>query len=101
MTGLAVVPSVDELDGVGRDAVVTMGGLRRADPEATPSAAAVKLRSGAPAGTAERLGIGPGKLPTGRDRQPGPHPLHPLLAGVVGALAVLTVVHVMATSVHH
>jgi hypothetical protein len=54
----AVVPPAKELDGVGQDAIVTMGGLRRTDPQATPSVATVTLRSGAPEGTAERLGIG-------------------------------------------
>jgi len=101
VTGLAVVPSVDELDGVGQDAVVTMGGLRRADPEATTSAAAVSLRSGAPAGTPERLGLGPGNRPAVIANLARIRSIPFLLAGLVGALAVLTVVHVMATSVHH
>lgn len=101
VTGLAVVPSVEELDGVGEDAVVTMGGLRRADPSATPSAAAVRLRPGAPAGTAERLGLGPSNPPSVILNLARIRAIPFLLAGVVGALAVLTVVHVMATSVHH
>jgi hypothetical protein len=49
VTGLAVVPGVEGLDGVGQDAVVTMGGLARLGPEVQPSAAAILLRKGAPA----------------------------------------------------
>jgi len=102
VTGLAVVPGVEGLDGVGQDAVVTIGGLKRLDPAAHPSAAAVDLRRGAPEGTAERLGLG------GANSRPAVivnlariRSIPFLLALLVGALAVLTVVHVMATSVHN
>lgn len=102
VTGLVVVPPVEGVDGVGQGAVVTMAGLERADPEATPSAAGVKLRPGAPAGTAERLGLGPGTLhPIVIANVARIRSIPFLLAGVVGVLAVLTVAHVMATSVHH
>lgn len=102
VTGLAVIPPIDGLDGVGQDAVVTMGGLRRVDPEAQPNAAAFDLRRGAAPGTAERLGSGGAGsdsaviLNLARIRS-----VPFLLAGLVAALAVLTLVHVMVTSVHH
>ena len=102
VTGLAVIPPVEELAGVGQDAVVTMGGLRRAEPEATASSAAVGLRPGAPKGTAERLGFGEdGSRPAVIVNLARIRAIPFLLAGLLGALAVLTVVHVMITSVHH
>lgn len=102
VTGLAVVPGVEGLDGVGQDAVVTMGGLARLDPAAQPSAAAVALRPGAAAGTAARLGLGGGNsvpiviLNLARLRS-----IPFLLASVLATLAVMTTVHVMVTSVRH
>ena len=101
VTGLAVVPAVEGLEGVGQDAVITMGALRRIDPEATPVAAGLTLREGAPAGTAERLGLGPSSRPVVITNLARVRAIPFLLAGLVGALAVLTVVHVMATSVYH
>jgi predicted lysophospholipase L1 biosynthesis ABC-type transport system permease subunit len=102
VTGLAVVPGVEGLDGVGQDAVVTSGGLHRLDPEATPSAAAVSLRQGAPPGTAARLGLqGGNSVPIVIANLSRIRTIPFLLAMLVGALAVLTVVHVMVTSVHN
>ena len=102
VTGLAVVPGINGLVGMGQDAVVTMGGLRRVDPEAAPSAAAFDLRRGAPPGTAERLGSGgPGSVPGVIVNLARIRSVPFLLAGLVAALAVLTLVHVMVTSVHH
>lgn len=101
VTGLAVVPSIEGLDGVGQDAVVTMGGLARVDPEVQPSAAAVAFRKGAPPGTADRLGLGPFTLPIVILNLARIRSVPFVLASVVGALAVLTVVHVMVTSVRN
>jgi len=105
VTGVAVVPSIDELQGVGQDGLVTVGGLRRADPEATLSGAAVSLRPGAPGDTVLRL-FGTDE---GADLLRPPVILNlarlraipSLLAALVGALGVLSVVHVMVTSVRH
>jgi hypothetical protein len=99
VTGLVVVPPVEGLDGVGQGAVVTMGGLRHVDPEVTPSSAAVTLRNGAPEGTAQRLGLGGSDRPGVITNLARIRFIPYLLAGLVGALAVLTVVHVMITSV--
>ncbi|HVE45617.1 MAG TPA: FtsX-like permease family protein [Acidimicrobiales bacterium] len=101
VTGLAVVPSVEGLDGVGQDGVVTMRALARLDPEIQPSAATVTFREGAPAGTAERLGVGPFSDPVVITNLARIRSIPFVLAGLVGALAVLTVVHVMVTSVRH
>ena len=55
VTGLAVIPSVERGDGIGKGGVVTVGGLHRLDPMAPLNTAGLALRSGAPAGTTERL----------------------------------------------
>lgn len=101
VTGLAVVPGINGLDGIGKDAVATMAGLERLDPAVKPSVAAIALREGAPASTAERLGLGQNSRPTvilnlGRIRST-PY----LLALLVGSSAALGVVHVMVTSIHN
>ena len=101
VTGLAVVPGVNGLDGIGKDAVATMAGLERLDPAVKPSFAAIALREGAPASTAKRLGLGQNSRPTvilnlGRIRST-PY----LLALLVGSSAALGVVHVMVTSIHN
>jgi len=102
VTGLVVVPPVEEIDGVGQGALVTMAGLGRSDPEATASAAGVILRRGAPPGTAQRLGLGEdGGRPTVILNLARIRHVPALLACLVGALAVLTIVHVMLTSIHH
>ena len=102
VTGLAVVPGVEGLDGVGQDAIVTIGGLTRLNPSAVPSAAVVRLRAGAPADTAERLGFAGGNsTPAVITNVARIRSIPFLLALLVGALAVLTVVHVMVTSVHN
>jgi len=101
VTGLAVVPGVEGLDGVGQDAVLTMGGLTRLDPEAQPRAAAITLRKGAGAGAIERLGLGPNSRPIVIVNLARIRTIPFVVAWLVGALAVLTVVHVMVTSVHN
>ena len=101
VTGVAVVPGVEGLDGVGEDAVVTLGGLRRLVPEATPSAAAVDVRPGAVAATASRYGIGPLSPPGVIVNLARVRSVPYLLAAVLGALALMTVVHLMVTSVRN
>lgn len=106
VTGLAVVPGVEGLDGVGQDGVVTMGGLRSVDPEAMPRTAAVSLRPGAPPSTAERLGVlgesgSSGSIPGSITNLARIRSIPFLLAWILGALAMLTVVHVMVTSVRN
>ena len=102
VTGLAVIPAVEGLDGVGQDGVLTLGGLQRLDPAAVPSAAAITLRRGAPPGAAERLGLeGGNSRPVVITNLARIRSIPFLLALLVGGLAVMTVVHVMVTSVHN
>lgn len=101
VTGLAVVPGIEGLDGVGQDSVVTMAGLVRLDPEAKARAAAIDLRHGAPPGTAARLGLGSNSDASVIVNLARLRSLPFLLAALVGALAVLTLVHVMVTSVRN
>jgi ABC-type lipoprotein release transport system permease subunit len=102
VAGLAVIPDIEGLDGVGQDAVVTIGGLRRLDPDARASAAVVKLREGAPAGTADRFGLNSsGERPAVIANLVRIRGVPFLLAWLVAALAVATVAHVMITSVRN
>lgn len=101
VTGLAVVPSVEGLTGVGQDAVVTLGGLARIVPDVEPSVAFIAFREGAPAGTADRLGVGKYSRPAVIINLARIRPIPFILAWLVGALAVMTVVHVMVTSVRN
>jgi ABC-type lipoprotein release transport system permease subunit len=86
---------------VGQDAVVTMDGLRRLDAQAVPVAAGIQLRPGAPAGKAEELGLGQADQPLVIVNLARIRAIPFLLAGLVALLAVLTVVHVMLTSVRN
>ena len=101
VTGLAVIPGIEGMEGVGQDAVVTIGGLRRLSPEAQPNAAGISFREGAPADTAQRYGVGQNSEPGVIVNLARIRAIPFLLALLVGLLAVLTVVHVMVTSVHN
>ena len=101
VTGLAVVPPVNGLDGVGKDAVVTMDGLRRVDGDARPSAAAAAVRPGRTSAAVEELGLGPQSEPYVILNLARVRPVPFLLAAILGTLAVLTLLHVMVTSVRH
>ena len=101
VTGLAVVPAVEGLDGVGEDAVVTMDGLRRVDAEARPSAAAAAVRPGRTSAAIEQLGLGQQSKPYVIGNLARVRAVPFLLAAMLGTLAVLTLVHVMVTSVRH
>jgi hypothetical protein len=101
VTGIVVVPGVEGLDGVGEDALVTLGGLRRLSPEATPSVAAVAVRPGAVVAAIQRYGIGPVDPPAVIITLTRIRSIPYLLAAILGALALMTVVHVMVTSVRN
>lgn len=102
VAGLAVVPSVEGLEGIGQDAVVTIGGLRRLDPAARASAAAIALRRGAPADTMRRLGMtSAGERPAVILNLVRIRAVPFMLAWLVAALAVVTVGHVMITSIRN
>jgi predicted lysophospholipase L1 biosynthesis ABC-type transport system permease subunit len=103
VTGFAVVPGVEGGDGVGEGGVTTFDGLRRLEPAATPSVAAVRGRDGA-SGVAERIrasmGIEVG-LPTppstvlNLDRvRSTPY----IVAGSLTALALLSLGHLLLSA---
>jgi hypothetical protein len=105
VVGLVVVPTLGDIDGVGLGAVATAEGLTRVQPTPDMSVAAMNLRSGVSRdvadGIAASLGDKPGRedpppsiVNVGRVRRiPG------VLAGLLGALAVLTLVHTLITSI--
>ena len=108
VTGLAVVPSIGSNDGIGQDAVVTYGGLQRIDPEVVANTPIFNVRPGAPRGTLERIMIDNGAADTGESSIPSAiqnigrvRAIPYLLAALLSALAVLTVAHVMLTSMNN
>ncbi len=104
VTGLAVIPGIEGGDGMGEGGVVTLEGLRRIEPEAGLSGAAIDLRPGAPADTAERLSEATGRAIGPLDRpstvvnleriRSVPH----LVAVTLGVLALLSLVHQLLVS---
>jgi ABC-type lipoprotein release transport system permease subunit len=105
VTGLAVVPSVGLNDGIGQDGLLTMPGLTQLDPAATANTAVVTLRPGAGPNTAERLSALTGvqasgsSLPSAIVNVARIRSIPFVLAAFLGALALLTVVYVMLSSV--
>jgi ABC-type lipoprotein release transport system permease subunit len=113
VTGLAVVPSIGLNEGIGQDGILTADGLAQLDPTATPTAAAIRFRPDAPVGALERLARATGFAESdllAADAQGGTRPaaivniarvrsIPFVLAALLAALAVLTIGHVMATSV--
>jgi hypothetical protein len=113
VTGLVVVPSIGSNAGVGQDGVVTPDGMARLDATARPAAALLSIRAGAPRRTFDRLARLMGVDPTDFAEEPiGSRPASIInvararaipifLAALFGALAVLTVAHVMLTSIRN
>jgi putative ABC transport system permease protein len=108
VTGLAVVPSIGSNDGVGQDGLVTYGGLLRIDPSVVPNTPIFNVRPDSPPGTAGRIMLEHGAPDTGGSEiAPAIENLGRvraipyLLAALLGALALLTVAHVMVTSIHN
>ena len=105
VTGLVVVPGIGLNDGVGQDAILTMAGLAQLDPAAAANTAVVTLRRGAAADTADRLSTLTGVEASGSSRPSAIinvariRSIPFVLAAFLGVLALLTVVHVMLTSV--
>jgi predicted lysophospholipase L1 biosynthesis ABC-type transport system permease subunit len=113
VVGLAVMPSVAGNDGVGKDALVTLGALETLDPNAAVAYGEATVRSDAPPGTAERIykrlthwDPSQGPIPSVAGSMPGtvlnssrvrstPY----LLVGVLGALGVLIIGFVIPTSI--
>ncbi len=105
VTALLVVPEVSGNDGVGEGAVVKMDALLRLDPSVDGGTAGVNLRPGAPADAVDRLTSVTG-MEAGMVDRPAPieslvnvRSIPFLFAAVLGGLAVLSVTHIMITSV--
>lgn len=108
VTGLAVVPSIGSNEGIGQDGLVTYGGLQKIDPSVVANTPIFNVRPGSPPGTAGRIMIDNGAADTGEESVPGAianlgrvRAIPYLLAALLGALAVLTVAHVMLTSMNN
>jgi predicted lysophospholipase L1 biosynthesis ABC-type transport system permease subunit len=103
VTGIAVVPGLGANDGIGEGGIVTMGGLTRLDDTAQVTSTAVKLRVSRTeffrslpeyADTPEEPDYVPSAIVNVSHIRSIPF----VLAGVLAALALLTVVHGMVTS---
>jgi putative ABC transport system permease protein len=105
VVGLAVVPGLAGYEGVGQGGVVTAGGLLRVEPAPDSSLAAITVRDGAPSDTRARLGALLGQTPGLQDPPAAITTLArvrripAILAVLLGALALLTLVHALLVSV--
>lgn len=104
VTGVALVPPVGGVDGVGNGGLVTKAGFVAIDPSATPNTGAIRIAAGAGPGAAKRIGALLGARVGGIDPPPAIVNLDRvrtipfLLAGAVAALAVLSLGHVMVVA---
>jgi ABC-type lipoprotein release transport system permease subunit len=106
ITGLAVLPGVEGGDGVGEGGLVTFDGIHRLDPSAAPTAAAIRLGSGAsPDAAAERLSantgmaVGPGfDRPSVIVNVARARAIPYLVAAVAGSLVLLNLAHHLVLS---
>jgi hypothetical protein len=106
IVGTAVVPTVAGNDGVGKGGILTPAGLARLQSEPDASLAAIDLAPDASVAAArrdieKRTGYTPGPedppgaiINLGRVRH-----IPAVLAGLLGALALLTTVHALITSI--
>jgi ABC-type lipoprotein release transport system permease subunit len=106
VVGTAVVPTVAGNDGVGNGGIVTSAGLSRLQSEPDAALAAIELAPDASVGAARRdiarrTGYTPGLedrpaaiINLGRVRH-----IPAILAGLLAALALLTTVHALITSI--
>ena len=106
VTGTAVVPGFGANDGIGEGGVVTMDGLRRLDDTAVATNAVVQLRISRAdfAKSVPELGDVPPQdnyVPTAIVNVSHVRVVPFVLAGVLAMLALLTVSHVMLTSMRN
>jgi ABC-type lipoprotein release transport system permease subunit len=105
VVGITIVPTVGGNDGVGEGAVVTSTGLHRLEPEPDANIAAVTLRPGAPANASDRIKSVSGGNVGVEDRPPAIVNVSrvrgvPLaLAALLGAMVLLTMVHVLIVAI--
>ena len=105
VVGLAVVPGLAAISGVGEGGVATADGLLRLEAE-PDRALAVLVRPGAPANTSERLSTSILGQPAGLEDPPASivnfrrvRGIPGVLATVLAALVVLTMVHALIVSI--
>ena len=104
VTGLAVVPGLGANDGLGTGGIVTLGGLTRVDSNAQVTSAAVNLRESLEkfvSSIPELAAVGPPAIryvPSPIRNVARVRAIPFVLAAVLAALALLTVGHVMMTS---
>lgn len=105
VTGIALVPNVSGADKVGSNLLVTAAGLTAIDSSAAMRAAALDFAPGAPAGASRRLGAAI-RSQVGQNDPPGAivnvrrvRNIPALVAAAVGALALLSLGHLMIVSV--
>ncbi|MCU1360594.1 MAG: hypothetical protein JWN99_1883 [Ilumatobacteraceae bacterium] len=108
VTGIAVVPGLAGGDGIGHGGVVTMSGLQRLEPDAQATAVMLTVDSSRP-GALERVSGAIG-IPADEDNIDLPSAISNLervqaipfvLAGVLALLLLLTIAHVMLTSLRN
>jgi putative ABC transport system permease protein len=104
VAGLAVIPSVNQGDGIGEGGVVTIGGLHRLDPASPLNVAGLEFREGSAVDTGDRLSRIAGM--TVHEAQPTPEIVNidrissipMLVAAVLGAFALLSLTHQLIVS---
>ncbi|MEO8694153.1 MAG: FtsX-like permease family protein [Acidimicrobiales bacterium] len=108
VTGLAVVPSIGSNEGIGQDGLVTYDGLQQIDPEVVANTPIFNVRPGTPRSTIGRIMSENGAADVGESTVPAAiqnlgrvRAIPYLLAALLGTLAVLTVAHVMLTSMNN
>ncbi|MCU1390518.1 MAG: hypothetical protein JWL72_3856 [Ilumatobacteraceae bacterium] len=107
VTGIAIISGFGPVDGVGVGGVVTYAGLSKLDESTSLGTAAITVQH-RDQGTLERVaalvGVRPGDIPTANNRPPAVANVARvrgtpfLLDALLGALAMLSVVHIMLTS---
>jgi hypothetical protein len=105
VVGVVVVPTVGGNDGVGNGALVTLPGLARLDSEPSASLAALTLRSDASPDARKEIQRRTG-APPGLESRPGAiinvgrvRHIPAVLAVLLGALALLTMIHALVVSI--
>jgi ABC-type lipoprotein release transport system permease subunit len=105
IVGLAVVPTLADIDGVGAGAVATAEGLRLVQPTPDSTVAAFNLRAGVSVDVAQHIAsslgdiAGPENIPASIVNIARLRRIPGVLAVLLGALAVLTLVHTLITSI--
>src|SRR6185503_11793432 len=105
IVGVAVVPTLGDIDGVGTGAVATAEGLARVQPTADTNVAAMNVAADAPSDLAQQIArslgdnAGPESRPSSIVNVARVRGIPGVLAGLLGALTVLTLVHTLITSI--